>query len=54
LAGLGLDVPLFGVEWGQLMPEKATEPRPLEIVWVALYSVLLLMVMMFSVDVPAR
>jgi hypothetical protein len=39
---------------GHLMSEKAKETRPLEVVWVALFSVLLLMLMMFSVDVPAR
>jgi len=35
--------------------EKAKEARPLvEIVWVALYSVLVLMLMMLCVDVAAR
>jgi hypothetical protein len=34
--------------------EKAKETRPLEVVWVALYSVLVLMLMMLCVHVPAR
>jgi hypothetical protein len=39
---------------GHLMSEEANEARPLEIVWVTLYSILVLVLMMFSVDVPAR
>jgi hypothetical protein len=34
--------------------EKAKEAKPLESVWVALYSVLVLMLMMLYVDVAAR
>ena len=34
--------------------EKAEEAKPLEVVWVALYSVLVLMLMMLCVDVAAR
>jgi hypothetical protein len=33
---------------------EPNEARPLEIVWVTLYSILVLILMMFSVDVPAR
>jgi hypothetical protein len=36
------------------MSENAKETRPLEVVWVALYSVLLLMLMMLCVDVASR
>ena len=34
--------------------KKAKEARPLEVVWVALYSVLVLMLMMLCVDVATR
>jgi hypothetical protein len=34
--------------------EKANEARPMEIVWVVLYSALVLMLMMLYVHVPAR
>jgi hypothetical protein len=34
--------------------ENPKEARPLEVVWVALYSVLVLMLMMLCVDVAAR
>jgi hypothetical protein len=34
--------------------EKAKEARPLEVVWVALYSVLVLILMMLCVDVAVR
>ena len=49
-------IPLFAVQWWQLMTEneKAEEAKPLEVVWVALYSVLVLMLMMLCVDVAAR
>ena len=49
-------IPLFAVKWWQLMTEneKAEEAKPLEVVWVALYSVLVLMLMMLCVDVAAR
>jgi hypothetical protein len=49
-------IPLFAVKWWQLMTEneKAKEARHLEVVWVALYSVLVLMLMMLCVDVAAR
>jgi hypothetical protein len=43
-----------GVQREHLMSEKANEARSLEIVWVTLYSILVLILMMFSVDVPAR
>jgi hypothetical protein len=44
----------FAVSGGALMSENAKETRPLEVVWVALYSVLLLMLMMLCVDVASR
>lgn len=34
--------------------EKAKEARPLEVVWVALYSVLVLILLMLCVDVAGR
>jgi hypothetical protein len=47
---------LIAVKWWQLITvsEKAKEARPLEVVWVALYSVLVLMLMLLCVDVAAR
>lgn len=49
-------IPLFDVKWWQIMTEseKGKEARPLEVVWVALYSVLVLMLMMLCVDVATR
>ena len=51
-----IKIPLFAVKWWQIMieSEKAKEARPLEVVWVALYSVLVLMLMMLCVDVATR
>ena len=46
-------IPLVAVE-GEFMTQKAKEAKPPEIVWVALYSVLVLMLMMLCVDVAAR
>ena len=49
-------MPLFAVKWWQIMieSEKAKEAKPLEVVWVALYSLLVLMLMMLCVDVATR
>jgi hypothetical protein len=34
--------------------EKAEEMRPWEVLWVAIYSVLVLLLMVVCVDIPAR
>jgi hypothetical protein len=47
-------MPSLRCDDGGSVREKAPEARPLEVVWVALCSILVLMLMMLYVDVPAR